>query len=112
MGTTLLMRVNRWDARRDGPLTEAAIQQKLESLGYEPLPGSNPTGAIASARVHHRERAEAVIAGLLKVTIDDESVILTAGDIVFVPRCAARRIEPVGSAPVFCIEAVAPAGRI
>jgi mannose-6-phosphate isomerase-like protein (cupin superfamily) len=112
MGMTLLMRVNRWDARRDGPLTEAAIQQKLESLGYEPLPGSNPTGAIASARVHHRERAEAVIAGLLKVTIDDESVILTAGDIVFVPRCAARRIEPVGSAPVFCIEAVAPAGRI
>ena len=111
MGMTLLMRVNRWDARRDGPLTEAAIQQKLENLGYDPLPGSHPTGAIASARVHHRERAEAVIAGLLKVTIDGESVILTAGDIVFVPRCAARRIEPVGSAPILCIEAVCRSDR-
>ena len=111
MAMTLLMQVNRWDDRRDGPLTEAAIQQKLKTLGYDPLPRSNPTGAIVSARVHHRERAEAVIAGLLKVTIDDESVILTAGDIVFVPRCAARRIEPVGSAPVLCIEAVCRSDR-
>ena len=110
-GMTLLMRVNRWDDRRDGPLTDAAIQQKLKNLGYDPLPGSNPSGAIASARVHHRERAEAVIAGLLKVTIDDESVILTAGDLVVVPRCAARRIEPVGSAPVLCIEAVSRSDR-
>jgi mannose-6-phosphate isomerase-like protein (cupin superfamily) len=105
-GMTLLMQVNRWDQLSDGTLTEAALQQKLRGLGYDPLPRSNPTGAIVSARVHHRERAEAVLAGLVKVTIDDESVILTAGDIVFVPREAARRIEPVGSAPVLCIEAV------
>ena len=111
MGMPLLMQVNRWDQLSDGTLTEAALQHKLRSLGYDPLPRSNPTGAIVSARVHHRERAEAVLAGLLKVTIDDESVILTAGDIVFVPRGAARRIEPVGSAPVLCIEAVCRTNR-
>ena len=105
-GMGLLMQVDRWDQRSDGTLTEAALQQKLRALGYDPLPRSNPAGAIVSARVHHRGRAEADIAGLLKVTIDDESVILTAGDIVFVPRGASRRIEPVGSAPVLCIEAV------
>ncbi len=108
---SLLMQVNRWDQRSDGPLTEAALQQKLKTLGYDPLPRSNPAGAIVSARVHHRDRAEAVIAGLLKVTINEESVILTAGDSVFVPKGAPRRIEPVGSAPVLCIEAVARAGR-
>ena len=110
-GMALLMQVDRWDQRRDGPLTEAALQHKLKVLGYDPLPRSNPAGAIVSARVHHRQRAEAVIAGLVKVTIDDESVILTAGDIVFVPRGAARRIEPVGSAPVLCIEAVSRSER-
>jgi mannose-6-phosphate isomerase-like protein (cupin superfamily) len=108
---SLLMQVKRWDQGADGPLTEAALLRKLKTLGYDPLPRSNPAGAIVSARVHHRERADAVIAGLLKVTIDEESVILTAGDIVFVPKGAARRIEPVGSAPVLCIEAVGRIGR-
>jgi len=103
---TLLMQVNRWNQRHDGPLTETALQHKLVALGYEPLPCATPTGVIVSARLHHRERAQAVLAGLLKVTIDGESVIMTAGDIVFVPRGAARRIEPAGSAPVLCIEAV------
>ena len=105
-GTTLLMQVNHWDQQCDGPLTEAALQQKLKSLGYDPLPRLSPTGVVVSARVHHCERAEAVLAGLLKVTIDNETVILTAGDIVFVPRGAASRIEPVGTAPVSCIEAI------
>ncbi len=96
----------RWDERRDGEFTEIALQHKLKALGYDPLPRSNPAGVIVSARVHHRARAEAVIAGLLKVTIDEESVILTAGDIVVVPGGEVRRIEPVGSSPVLCIEAV------
>jgi mannose-6-phosphate isomerase-like protein (cupin superfamily) len=100
------MYVLRWDQRLDGLFTETAVQQKLEALGYEPLPRSNPAGAIVSARVHRRERAAAVLAGLLKVTIDDQSVILTAGDIVFVPSGAPRRIEAVGTSPVLCLEAV------
>ena len=102
----LLMRIDRWDQRRDGPFSEPALCQKLRTLGYDPLPRPNPTGAIASARVHHRERAEAVVAGLIKVTIDGESAILTAGDIVFVPGGAAQRVEAVGTSPVLCVEAV------
>ena len=105
-GTVFLMRIDRWDVGRDGPLSEAALQHKVEALGYEPLPRPNPAGAIVSARIHPRERAEAVVAGLIKVTIDDESAILTAGDIVFIPGGAARRVETVGTSPVYCLEAV------
>ena len=110
-GMTLLMRVERWDVHRDGTLTEDALQRKLKTLGYDPLPTSNPAGAIASARVHRRDRLEAVLAGLLKVTIDGESAILTAGDIVFIPAGAARRVETVGTSPVHCLEAVLPTSR-
>lgn len=110
-GMTLLMRVERWDARRDGTLTEGALQRKLKTLGYDPLPCSNLAGAIASARVHRRDRVEAVLAGLLKVTIDGESAILTAGDIVFIPAGAARRVETVGTSPVHCLEAVLRTSR-
>lgn len=108
IGIPLLMQIERWDARSDGPLTEAALQEKLKTLGYVPLPRLLPGGAIVSARTHHRPRADAVIAGLLKVTIDGESAILTAGDIVFIPSGALRRVDPVGNAPVLCLEAVRP----
>ena len=100
------MYVLRWDQRLDGPFTETAVQQKLEALGYDPRPRSNPAGAIVSARVHHRERAAAVIAGLLQVTMDDQSVILTAGDIVCIPAGVPRRIEAVGTSAVVCVEAI------
>jgi len=110
-GTALLMQVNRWDQQSDGPLTEAALQRKLQTLGYDPFPPSNAPGVIVSARVHHCDRAEAVVAGLLKVTIEAETVILTAGDIVAIPRGAQSRIEPVGNAPVICIEAVGRSPR-
>ena len=110
-GLTLLMRVERWDPHRDGALSEHALQQKLRTLGYDPLPRPHPAGAIASARVHRRDRLAAVLAGLLKVTIDGESVILTAGDLVFIPAGAARRVDAVGTSPVHCVEAVRRAAR-
>lgn len=100
------MRVERWDERRDGLLSEAAICLKLRALGYDPLPAASASGAIASARTHHRERIEAVMAGILRVTIEDESAILTAGDMVFIPGGVVRRLETVGTAPVQCVEAV------
>ena len=44
--------------------------------------------------------------GIVKVTLDGESAILTAGDIVYVPRGAARRVEVVGSATAHCLDAL------
>jgi len=87
-------------------VTEGAVQGKLTSLGYDLVPLVDPHGAIVSARVHPLHRADAVLAGLLKVTIEGESAILTAGDIVFVPAGAVRRVEPVGTSPILCVEAV------
>jgi quercetin dioxygenase-like cupin family protein len=103
----LLMRIERWDARRDGPLSEAALRQKLEARGYQVSARSYPAGSVASAEADLGEGIQAVVTGLLKVTIDGESAILTAGDFVFVPRGAARRVEVVGPAPALCLEGIA-----
>jgi uncharacterized protein (DUF1501 family) len=102
----LLMRIERWDVRRDGPLTQAALEHKIRALGYEPSPRTYPAGAIVAPQTDARERLDAVVSGLIKVTIDEESAILTAGDIVFVPRGATRRLEVVGASPASCLEAV------
>jgi hypothetical protein len=105
-GMMLLMRIERWDVRRDGPLSQAALEHKLLALGYEPMLRTYPAGATAAGQTHTRERIEAVVSGLIKVTIDGESAILTAGDIVFVPRGAARRLEVIGTSAAYCLEAV------
>lgn len=102
----VLMRIERWDPRRDGPLTESALRQKIEARGYRVSARTYPPGAVAAAQAEDRERLDAVASGLLKVTLDGESAILTAGDVVYVPRGAVRRVEVVGSSPVLCLEAV------
>lgn len=101
----LLMRIERWDVRRDGPLTEAALRLKITALGYEPAPRTYPPGTVAAAQCESDECVTAVVRGLIKVIIDGESAILAAGDIVFVPRGAVRRVEVVGAAAACCLEA-------
>ena len=100
-----LMRIERWDVRRDGALTDAALLHKLQALGYEPVRRAYPSGAMAAVTIDDGVRVEAVISGLIKVTIDEEPAILTSGDIVFIPPRAARRIEVVGTTSAFCFEA-------
>jgi mannose-6-phosphate isomerase-like protein (cupin superfamily) len=103
----LLMRIERWDVRRDGALTEAALQHKIESLGYD-VTGLLSPGTVAPTQSDLYERLVAVARGLVKVTVDGESAILGPGDIVFVPRGSVRRVEAVGSASACCLEAVYP----
>jgi quercetin dioxygenase-like cupin family protein len=105
-GMVVLMRIERWDPRRDGPFNEAALRQKIEARGYRVSERTYPPGAIAAAQSVEQERLDAVASGQLKVTLDGESAILTAGDMVYVPRGALRRVEVVGTSPVHCLEAV------
>lgn len=58
------------------------------------------------SQTQDRERVDAVVTGVVKITLDGESAILTAGDIVYVPRGAVRRVEVVGSSPAHCLNAV------
>ena len=101
-----VMRIDRWDPRRDGPVTEAALRQKVASCGYEVSTFAWPAGTVVPAQTQQHERVDAVVTGVVKITLDGESAILTAGDIVYVPRGSIRRVEVVGSATAHCIDAV------
>jgi hypothetical protein len=105
-GMMMQMRIERWDVRRDGPLSEAALRQKIEALGYMAASRPYDVDSIATTRGDGSERIEAVVSGLIKVTIDGEAAILTAGDVVFVPGGAVRRVEVVGSTPASSLQAV------
>jgi quercetin dioxygenase-like cupin family protein len=101
-----VLRLERWDSRRDGPVTESALRHKVQTGGYEVSILAWPPGTILPAETQYRERVDAVVTGILKITLDGESAILTAGDIVFVPRGSIRRVEVVGPSPVRCLDGV------
>lgn len=100
-----LTRIERWDARRDGPLTEASLQRKIEMLGFEVTTRTYPAGVALTTTADPRYCIAGVVRGLVKLTVDGEPAILTAGDIAFVPRGAVRRVEVVGPSTALCLEA-------
>ena len=87
-------------------MTEAALRQKLETRGYQVSTCSWPAGTAVAPEAHSRERVDAVVSGLVRITIDEESAILTAGDMVFVPRGAIRSVQVVGASPAQSFDAV------
>jgi quercetin dioxygenase-like cupin family protein len=99
------MRIDRWDSRRDGPLSETALRQKLEGHGYRVSTQAWAPGTILPAQIQSDDVAHGVISGIVKLTLDGETTILTGGDVVYMPRGAIRRVEVVGSAPAYCFEA-------
>ena len=101
-----VMRIDRWDPRRDGPVTEAAMRQKVAACGYDVSTFAWPAGTVVPAQTQQEERVDAVVTGVVKITLDGESAILTAGDIVYVPRGSIRRVEVVGAHTAHCIDAV------
>lgn len=101
-----VMRIERWDPRRDGPVTEAALRHKVETIGYQVCRLAWPGGTVVPNQTQDKERVDAVVTGIVKITLDGESAILTAGDIVFVPRGSIRRVEVVGSTTAHCLDAV------
>jgi quercetin dioxygenase-like cupin family protein len=101
----MMMRVERWDVRRDGAFNEAALLHKLRAFGCEPATRAYPAQAIISPQTDRRPRIHAVVSGLIKVTIDSEAAILSAGDLVFVPAEATPRLEILGPVSATCLEA-------
>jgi quercetin dioxygenase-like cupin family protein len=100
-----LLRIDRWNPGEDGPLTEAALRRKLE---FDECSVARRTYQPDAAQPHESvtsDRVEAVVSGLLRITIDGASAILAAGDAVFVPRGSLRRIEVVGAMPVVSLVA-------
>ena len=96
------MRIERWHVERDGPLSEVAVQRKIESLRF-----------TVTSRLYAAERLElpiladrvcvlALVRGLIKLVVDGQPFYLAPGDIAFVPPGASRSLELVApSAPLF-----------
>ena len=50
----------------------------------------------------------AVVRGLVRLSIDGEALLLTAGDVAFIEPGRERRVEGVGPSTAVCLEAARP----
>jgi quercetin dioxygenase-like cupin family protein len=100
------MHVDYWNSRRDGTVTEVALRRRLESCGYQVSACAWAVGTVIPPEAQDCERVDAVVAGVVMVTLDGESTILTSGDMVYVPRGAVRRVEVIGSFAALCLDGV------
>lgn len=99
------MNINRWtDA--DGPLTEAALRRKLEGLGYAVNRYLHPPGSVFDSHSHAVDKIDAVLSGQFRVTMGGESVVLRAGEWIYVPKNIEHTAEVVGDEPVLSLDGV------
>ncbi len=99
------MKVEHWDPKVDGPLTEAGMRRKLEARGYRVACYVYPPGTSFPDHTHDIDKIDGVIAGRFRMTMAGRSAVLAAGDCLSVPRGTVHSAEVVGDEPVVSLDA-------
>ena len=100
------MKLLSWDAQRDGALSESSLAKKIEALGYSVTRYTYPPGTRFPPHTHAGDKADGVLSGRFRITLEGRSVVLEPGDIVFVPRDSQHAAEVVGDEPVVSLDGI------
>ncbi|MCI0348228.1 MAG: cupin domain-containing protein [Acidobacteriales bacterium] len=98
------MKVEHWDAERDGKLSTHALRRKLEELGYSVSSYTYSPGTYFPPHTHAVDKIDAVLSGRFLISMGDQFVVLEAGDFIYVPKGAAHSAEVVGDEPVVSLD--------
>jgi quercetin dioxygenase-like cupin family protein len=85
------MTLEHWDVEREGPLSEAALRRKMESLGYAVSRWVYPPGTVFDFHSHEVDKLDAVLSGRFRLCV---------------PAGALHRAEVVGDEPVVSLDGV------
>eukprot|EP00850_Spirogloea_muscicola_P022039 SM000273S10249 [mRNA] locus=s273:86762:87388:- [translate_table: standard] len=99
------MRVERWDAARDGPLSERAMADKLAREGYRATRYAFAPGTAFDYHSHAVDKKDSIAAGRFLFRMAGDEVELRAGDMLEVPRDVEHYAEVVGNEPVILFDA-------
>ena len=100
------MRLFRWNTTVDGRLTETALRQKLERLGYSVTRYSYSRGTYFPDHSHGVDKIDAVVSGRFRMVMEGKEVILEAGDMLTVPAGVVHSAEVIGDEPVVSLDGV------
>lgn len=102
------MDVRRWNEDDLGAPTEEALRKELEEMGYRVSRHVYPPGTRFPPHTHDVDKIDAVLSGTFRMAVEDESVVLEAGDWLAVPRGTRHTAEVVGDEPVVSLDAQRP----
>jgi quercetin dioxygenase-like cupin family protein len=98
--------VEHWSEASDGPLSEEGLRRRLEARGYHVTRYVYPPGTYFPPHSHAVDKIDAVLAGRFQLTLQDENVLLTAGDALLVPRGVWHSAEVIGTDSVISLDAI------
>ena len=100
------MNVEHWDTEVDGELTEENFRRKLAARGYSVSRYVYPPGTYFPDHTHGVDKIDGVISGRFRMTMSGQTVILEAGDCLYVPRGGVHSAEVVGNESVVSLDAI------
>jgi quercetin dioxygenase-like cupin family protein len=100
------MQLEHWHVERDGELTEANMRRKLEARGYQVTRYVYPPGTYFPEHDHGSDKIDGVISGRFRMSMNGQTRVLEAGDLLVVPKHQFHTAEVVGDEPVVSLDAV------
>lgn len=91
-----------------GPLSEAAMRQRLETEGYSVSRYVYPPGTSFSEHSHGVDKKDTVLAGRLRITAEGREFVLEAGDMIEIPARMLHTADVVGTEAVVSLDATRP----
>ncbi|HEY1435519.1 MAG TPA: cupin domain-containing protein [Thermoanaerobaculia bacterium] len=96
-------RLEHW-AKEDGSLSEKRMMRALELEGYDVLVYTYRPGTFLPEHEHAHPKCDAVLEGILRITVAGRVFDLAAGDRLYVPAGARHTAEVIGSATVLSLD--------
>jgi quercetin dioxygenase-like cupin family protein len=96
-------RLEHWEAG-DGPLTQKRVTSLLELEGFEVAVYAYREGTIFPEHEHGQDKCDAVLEGILRVTVGGEVFDLQAGDRLYLSAGTRHAAEVVGRKTVVSLD--------
>jgi quercetin dioxygenase-like cupin family protein len=97
------VRVERWP-RGEGSPTEKRVMRAMELEGYDVLVYTYRSGTVFAEHEHAHAKCDAVVSGVLRVTVAGASFDLGAGDRIYLPAGTPHSAEVVGNDTVVSLD--------
>ncbi len=97
------VRLTRWEAE-DGPLTEKRLMGQMEREGFEVAVYAYREGTSFPEHEHRQDKCDAVIEGVLRITVKGEVFDLSKGDRLYLPAGTRHSAEVIGRRTVVSLD--------